>query len=64
MNRAATPCNAERKEEDTARNDESKGENQGELEQRQTKHVWDDAGDGDDEIRVQVINDERDERER
>ena len=28
--------------------------------QRQTKHGWDDAGDGDDKNRVQMINDERD----
>ena len=48
------------KKEDKARSDGSKGENQCEQGQRQTKHDWDDAGDGDDENSVQMTNDERD----
>ena len=37
----------ERKKEDTARRDESKGENQCEQGQCQTERDWDGAGDGD-----------------
>ena len=48
------------KKEDKARSDGSKGEKQCEQGQRQTKHDWDDAGDGDDENSVQMTNDERD----
>ena len=37
VNRAATPCNMEKKKDDNARSDGSKGENQCEQEQRQTQ---------------------------
>ena len=43
-NHAATPCIVDKKEEDNARSDGSKEENQCEQGQRQTKHDWDDAG--------------------
>ena len=59
-NHAATPCNMDKKKENNARSDGSKGENQCEQGQRRTKHDWDDAGDGDDKNRVQMTNDERD----
>ena len=44
-NHAATPCNMDKKNENSARSDGSKGENQSDQGQRQTKHDWDDAGD-------------------
>ena len=53
-NHAATPCNMDTKNEKNARSDGSKGENQCEQGQRQTKHDWDDAGDGDDKNKVQM----------
>ena len=39
---------------------EARGKDQREQRRRQTKHAWDDAGDGDDKNRVQTTNDERD----
>ena len=59
-NHSATPCAVERKQEGNARSDESKGENQCEQGQCQTKYDWDDAGCGDDKDRVQMTDDERD----
>ena len=58
-NHAATPRTVDKKE-DNARSDGSKGENQCEQGQCQTKHDWDDASDGDDKNRVQMTNDEGD----
>ena len=52
------------KKENNARSAGSKAEHQCEQGQRQTKHDWDDAGDGDGRNRVQMTNDEREERER
>ena len=49
----------DKKNENHARSDGSK-EDQCEQGQRQTKDDWDDAGDGDDKIRVQMTKDERD----
>ena len=49
----------DKKNENTATSDGSKGENHCEQGQRQTKHDWDDAGDGDDKNKVQVNNGER-----
>ena len=43
-NHSATPCGVERKNEDDARFDESKGENRCEQGQTQTKHEWDGMG--------------------
>ena len=39
---------------------EARGRTECEQGQCQTKHDWDDAGDGDDKNRVQMTNDERD----
>ena len=60
-NHEATPCNVEKHSENIAGSNGSMGETQCEQGQRQTKHDWDDAGDGDDKNRVQMTNDERDE---
>ena len=49
-----------RKKKDNARSVEGKWENHREQRQCQTKHDWNDAGDGDDKNRVQMTNDERD----
>ena len=38
----------DRKNEGNAKSDESEGENRREQGQTQTKHEWDDMGDGDD----------------
>ena len=59
-NLTATPCTVDKKKEDNARSDGSKGENQCQQGQCKTKHDWDDAGDGDDKNRVQMTNDECD----
>ena len=59
-NHAATPRNMDKKKEDDARRAGSKVENQFEQGRRQTKHDSDDAGDGHDKLRVQMISDERD----
>ena len=60
VNHAATPCNVDKKSENSVRSHGSKGENHCEQGQRHTKHDLDDAGDGDDKNRVQMTNDERD----
>ena len=49
-----------KKNENKARSDGSKGEHHPEQGQRQTKHDWDDTGDGDDKTKVQMTDDERD----
>ena len=49
-----------RTREGNAKSDESKGENQCEQGQCQTKYDWDDADSGDDKDRVQMTDDERD----
>ena len=53
-------CNTDKECENKARSDGRKGENQCEQGQRQTKHDWDNTGDGDDKNRVQMTNNERD----
>ena len=50
----------DKKNENNARSDGSKEEDQCEQGQRRTKDDWDDAGDGDDKNRVQMTKDERD----
>ena len=50
----------DKKKEDNTKSYGCKVENQCEQGQCQTKHGWDDAGDGDDKNRVQMTNDERD----
>ena len=57
-NHSAAPCVVERKDEDGARKDGSKGENQRGQRQTQTKHEWDDLNNGDDRDRPQVADDE------
>ena len=59
-NPAATPCNVDKKNENTAGSNGSKEEKQLEQGQRQIEHDWDDAGDGEDENKLQMTNDERD----
>ena len=57
-NHYAIPCAVERKKVGNARSDESKGENQCEQGQAQTKHEWDDMGERDGRNRPQMASDD------
>ena len=56
-NHTATSCAVERKNEGSARTDESKGEYRRGQGQTRTKHEWDGMSDGDDRARPQMADD-------
>ena len=56
-NHSAAPCAVERRDERSARKDESKGENRCGQGQAGTKHKWEDVND-DDRVRLQMADDD------